>query len=162
MWIALIVGPILYSVLFPKSEFREIVQKLEVSGSSDLGSDTAIQQAIPASGRLRKAVQISFYSEITITLQHGKNLSIRRSQAGYVAWFENRHKPTLLLIQEIQADDSAKTYEIDEGDAGSLVRGFALPLIALITSLYMVRRKRSMPPTSPDSEENLRGGGIKS
>jgi lipid-A-disaccharide synthase-like uncharacterized protein len=152
LWTALTVCPVLYFSLFPKLEFREIVHKLQVSNSSDLGSDTAVSERISMYGRLREAIQITSYVGVTFTLQHGKNQSMRRSQAAYIAWFEKLQGPTLLVIQEIQTDDSVKTFQVGEGELVTIVRGFALPLFALIASLYMVRR-RKFAPLGPNLKE---------
>ena len=149
LWLAATVIPILYATLFRSSEFQKIIQELEANGPSGFGSDTAIQGTVAQSGRLRRAIQISYYSEVTVVVTVDKNLSAKRSQAGYVAWFENRKKPIFLLIQEIQIGKSATTYDIDEGDPGSLVKTAALPLLAFVASLYMVRRKTSMPRALP-------------
>jgi hypothetical protein len=147
--IAVMLIPILYSILFPRTDFRKIVQSLEANGSTSLGADTAIQKTIANAGRLRRAVQISSYSGVTVTFRLGENHTAKKSQAGYVAWFENRQRPVFLLIQQIQIDDSVKTYEIAEGDSISMIRTFGFALLIFIVSLYMATRKKPISVNDP-------------
>jgi hypothetical protein len=123
--------------MFPKAEFQEIIDSLR--GSSRL-EEVDVQSTIATAGRLRKAVQISYYSGVAATFRGGH--TARSVQAGYIAWFENSRKPTLVLIEETKADGSARTYEIAEGDPASLIKSFGYPLLLFALALYMVCRQR--------------------
>src|ERR1700694_855829 len=79
LWIVVILISILFSILFPRADFQKIVQSLEVNGSSSLGADTSIQKTIAMAGRLRRAVQISYYSGVTVTFQLGENHMTKKS-----------------------------------------------------------------------------------
>ena len=143
------VVPVLYSILFPRGDFKRIVQGLEVNGSSSLGVDAAIQTTIVNAGRLQRAVQISSYTGVTVTFQFGERHMAKKSQAGYLAWFENRRRPLLLLIQQTQTDGSVNPYEIGEGDFSGMVRTFGFALLMFIVSFYMLTRKKLIPVNGP-------------
>jgi len=151
VWMVGMVVPVLYSILFPRGDFKRIVQGLEVNGSSSLGVDAAIQTTIVNAGRLQRAVQISSYTGVTVTFQFGERHMAEKVQAGYLAWFENRHRPLFLLIQQTQIDDSMKPYEIDEGDFTGIIRIFGFALLMFIVSFYMLTKKKLIPVNRPMS-----------
>ncbi|MBZ5662143.1 MAG: hypothetical protein LAO08_17215 [Acidobacteriia bacterium] len=149
LWVSDVFLPILYAVAFPAADFREIVQALELRGTSPPEATIAVQRVIAAAGPLRRAALVSTYSKVGVTLQLGAKHQTKRTQEGYIAWFENRHKPILLLIEHTQIDNSVKTYEIGEGEPTSVIRALGFPLLALAISAYMVRRKKPIAVISP-------------
>ncbi len=142
IWIAAVVAPTIYATLYPRSDFQRIVQILESDGASPLSTVALVQNSLKTAGRLRHAVQVSAAIRIETTLESGGRHATKRTQAGYLAWFENRQKTTMLVIEDTETNDSANVYAISEAEPTGLIKGLGPPLVPLAFCLYLVLSKR--------------------
>lgn len=146
LWLGASVFTVLYGIFSPAANFQEIVRALEMRGEPPLQAASAIQQTIIAVGPMQRAVQVGYYSKVTLTLQLGAKRKEKRTQASYIAWFQKVQKPILLILERNETDGVVQGYVIAEGEPMSIARSFAAKLLLFAFSLYMVIRKRA-----PDS-----------
>jgi len=145
LWMAATVLPLFYSLLFPNHDIQRIVRALE--GRETLPESWAplAEQIVNQAGHLRRAIQVSVYWQVEANYNIKKSHKTRKTQISYLAWFERRTKPALLIITRREVDGSELYFDIDEGEPLSLIRFYLLPLLVLAFSVYWFRRKPSLP-----------------
>jgi hypothetical protein len=143
LWVADVFGPLIYSVLSPKADFQDIVHVLEGHGTPPPQVTAPVQETIASAGTLQRAIQVGYYSGVTATFQLNASHATRKTQVSYLAWFQKLPKPTILVINRYQTDGGSQNYEIGEGDIGSFARVLGLPLLALVFSIFAVRKRDS-------------------
>ena len=146
LWMCATFLPFLYSVLFPNEDLQGIVHALEERGTAPPEAVAVVQETIAAAGPLTRAVPVAFYSGATVTVRLGGSQKSSKKQGSYIAWFQKHPKPLLLLITRYEGNGGRRAYEINEGEAMFIVRGYALPVLPFVASLFLVRRRKS-----PDS-----------
>jgi hypothetical protein len=142
LWVALIYFSLLYAVMFPPSDLQEIVRALETRGPSPSQADTVVQRAIAADGPLRRAVRVGYYSGV-VTNEHTSSQKMKMTEVRYLAWFDGLPSPILLVLQRYENAGGLQGYAIESGKPLRLVPAFALPLFALVFSIYTVSKKKS-------------------
>ena len=83
VWSALVVVPVAYSLLSPTAEFQELLRALEMRGPMPAALADALPPFMAKAGTLRRALQISYYTKATATLQLGKSHTERTTQNVY-------------------------------------------------------------------------------
>lgn len=143
LWVIDVYGPIIYSMLSPKSDLKEIALALESRGTPPPQLADGIQEIISSVGPMQRAIQVGYYSGVEATFQYKNSHTTKKTQVAYIAWFQKRPKPILLLISRLETDGSLTRYSINEGEPWSLARPMGLPLLTLAFSIFMVRKRRS-------------------
>ncbi len=151
LWVAATFLPILYSVVSPPRDIRDIVLALETRASAPPDARATVEQTIASAGPLRRALQVGYYSGYAATLRHNNSHASRTIQVAYVAWFQNIPKPILLLITRSETDGVFQGYQLEEGAPMSLVGGYAFPLMTFALALVLFRRRRSRMLVDTDS-----------
>jgi hypothetical protein len=145
LWLAAIVVPIVYATLFPAQDFIAIRKALQMRGAPPPLAAAAVDKTIAAAGRLRWAVQVTYYSKITMTIQLNAKHTSGRTLVGYLASFDNIHRPTLLVVQRNEEDGALTSYQIGEGEPASFATSLGLPSVLFAVSLWILRRKKHAP-----------------
>jgi hypothetical protein len=139
--------PLLYSVVFPNKDVQGIVYALEERGTAPPEAVAVVQETIAAVGPLTRAIPVAYYSGVTTEVRVGSLQSSRKKQASYIAWFQKHPKPLLLLITDYEGEGGRRAYAINEGEAVSMVRGYALPVFLFGVALFLVGKRTSpFPP----------------
>jgi hypothetical protein len=138
--------PFLYSVMFPNKDLQGVVYALEERGTAPQEAIAVVQETIATAGPLTRAMPVAYYSGMTTTVRVSGSQTSKVKQASYVAWFQRRLKPLLLLIAVHEGEQGQKVYEINEGEPMFMVRGYTLPVLVFGVSLFLVRRRN--PPAS--------------
>jgi uncharacterized protein (DUF952 family) len=143
VWTAVAICPLLYSLLFPTQDIQRIVRALE--GSETLGEDLAplTQQVTNSAGRLRRAIQVGAFWRISGDYNIKTSHSSKSAQLSYLAWFEKRSNPIILIVTRTDVDGSRLRYEINEGDPLRTLRFYLLPVAALVFSVFWFRSRRA-------------------
>jgi hypothetical protein len=141
LWVAATTFPLFYSLLFPNADIEHTVRALE--GRETLSGDMAhlVQQVTGSVGRLKRAIQIAAYFSAEYKVRAPR--TTKTAQVSYLAWFEERPKPTILVVTRTEVDDSSVSVRTDEGSLLGALRVYLLPAAALAFSVYRFRRKRS-------------------
>ena len=141
LWMAATVFPFFYCLLFPNADIEHLVGGLE--GRETLSGDMAriVQQVTGSVGQLKRAIPIAAYfsAEYKVRTPH----ATKTTEVSYLAWFEERPKPTILVVTRTEVDDSSVSVRTDEGSLLGALRVYLLPAAALAFSVYWFRRKRS-------------------
>ena len=141
VWMAVVVSPLFYSLLFPNADIRHIVRALE--GRETLRSDLApLAEATNSVGRLKRAIQVAAYFGASAEYKHGESHTTRTTQLSYLTWFEKRSKPTILVVSRTETDGSRLHFDIHEGSPLDMLRVYLVPAALLAVSVYWFHRKR--------------------
>jgi len=144
LWVAAILGPLLFSVLSPTEDLSAIVQALQGRAAPPSKADTIVQQVLELGGPLGRAIHVGHYAGGSVVLQNGASHTMTKVEDTYVAWFRKIPKPILLIVRRYTEDGALKRYEIESADSVSpLARAYAFPVVALAVSIYLVRKRRS-------------------
>jgi hypothetical protein len=144
LWVAVAFLPMLYSKLFPPRDIHAIVNALEGQNEAPPGpATTVVEQTRAQAGVLRRAVQVGYHTEVSITVRYNESRSNRKTQVSYIAWFDKFPNPMLLLITRSETAGILQGYEINEGAPMSLVGSYALPLLIFVFSLFLFLKRRS-------------------
>jgi hypothetical protein len=135
--------PLLYSVVFPNEDLWAVVYALEGRGNAPSEAAAVVQETIAAAGPLKRAVPVAYYSGVTATVRISGSSQTSKKQASYIAWFQEHRKPLLLIITVYEGDGGRRGYEINEGEAVFMVRGYTLPVLLFGVSLFLVRKRKS-------------------
>jgi hypothetical protein len=151
LWMAVLIGTLIYSVLFPARDIQRIVRTL--GGRDALHEDLAplVQPITSAVGQLKTAIQVGAYWHASADYKLKESHTTREIQFSYLAWFEKRSNVTLLRVTRTQTDSSQLHFDIGEGDPYSMLRVYLYPALALALSAYWFRRRwipsRKEPPS---------------
>ena len=149
LWMAAAVSSLFYSLLFPNADIRHIVRALE--GRETLRSDLApLAEATNSVGRLKRAIQVAAYVGASVDYKYGESHTTKTTQLSYLAWFEKRSKPTILVVSRTETDGSQLHFDISEDNPFDTVRFYFVPAAVLAVSIYWFRRKRSKSDTAVD------------
>src|SRR5216684_6694073 len=142
LWMCATFLPLVFSVLFPNRDLQGVVHALEGRGSAPQEATAVVQETVAAVGPLTRAVPVAYYSGMTATVRVSGSKTPKEKQASYVAWFQKRPKPLLILITVHKDEQGHNLYEISEGEPMFMVRGYALPVLAFGVTLFLARRRR--------------------
>jgi hypothetical protein len=143
--------PFLYSTLFPNEDLERVVLALKGRGSPPLDADTVIEEAKRSAGTLTRSIQIAYGAGSAVQYARSgpaKPEHFHRSDATYLAWFQQRPKPMLIAISVYENDAGQKAFGISEVNPAALVQGYLLPIAIFVIALVLVRRKKSQSSTS--------------
>jgi hypothetical protein len=143
LWMCVVFLALLHYIVFPSEDLQGIVHALQQQGPAPVAAESMVQETIAAVGPLIRALPVAFYSGGTATIRSGRSKTSSKKQASYVAWFQKRSKPLLLLVTCIEDDEGRKSFRIEEGEPIFLIRGYTLPVLAFGTMLFLVLRTRS-------------------
>lgn len=145
LWTAGAFLPLFYSVLFPNHDIQRIVRALEGREALPQAWAPLAEQIVNEAGHLRRAIQVSVYWHVEADYNIKQSHKTKKTQISYLAWFEKRAKPTLLIVTRREVDGSELYFDIDEGEPNYLLRFYLLPLFVLGFSIYWFRRRSSAP-----------------
>jgi hypothetical protein len=140
-WVAATFLPVLYSIVFPPADIRQIVRALELRSEASPNTANAVEEIIDQVGPLQRAIPVGYYRGISATLHYNDSHIGKTTQVSYVAWFQKTPRPTLLLITKSERDGVLSGYQLEEGAAMSLVVTYALPLVMLTFSFLLLKSR---------------------
>jgi hypothetical protein len=143
LWVGLVFVPVLIAVAFPPTDFSQIVGALERHGTPPPLAADYVNRWVGGVGSLQRAVPVGYFVRVEATFQLRASRNLKKTQMSYIAWFENIHKPILLLIERYDASGGERTYNIAEGEPASIVRAVGLPPLAFLFFLYMTLKKKA-------------------
>ena len=152
LWMAATIFPLVYSLLFPTPDIQHIVGALK--GRETLREELAplVRGTIDTSGHLRRAIQVGAYWHASAEYKFKESHTTKELELSYLAWFEKRSKPTILIITRTELDSSLVRFDIDEGRPIGTVRAYLLPLVVLAFSVYWFHRSRFFAPLKPSTD----------
>ena len=133
MWIALLVCPLLYSVVFPSPETRQLVRELEGYGTVPQQLDPLVQHA----GLLRRAIPVKKYwhfsGDYTLKQAH----TTVDTELSYIAWFQKLPKPMLLVITRTATGSDVRLgITVDSRNPFTMLWVYYVPLALLVSSVF--------------------------
>lgn len=138
--------PFMYSLLFPNEDIERVVAALREGGIAPLDADNVVDQAKAVAGPLTKAIPIgcSYGGSIGFHLS-GSHEQTRVSQTAYIyiAWFQKHPGPMVVAITLFANEAGQRAYGIGEINAGSVARQYAIPVLLLGISLFLVRKRKA-------------------
>lgn len=156
--------PFLYSVVFPNEDLQGFITALEGRERPSLDSETVVQQTIAAVGALKKTLKIGYGYQVATQIHYAEPRTVEKikvSQNINIAWFEKQPKPMLVAFACYEHGNGQKDYGISKVDPLVLVRGYSIPLVFLLVSLFLVRKRKPSESTpGKDSHRDLRPGYI--
>lgn len=154
LWTAGIYCPLFYSLAFPSHEIQRLVEALKGHEPARQELSSLVQNVVDSSGRLRRAIRVSAYYGATAEYKANQSHTSTKTESAYIAWFEKRPKPTILIVSVSEIDSSGLQFNIQEGDAMALARTLLFPLFALAFSVYWFCRRRISGFKKPIAQEN--------
>jgi hypothetical protein len=131
--------------LVPDQDIRRIVRALEGRETLPEALAPLAEQIVNTAGHLKRAIQVSVYWHVEADYNIKKSHKTKETQISYLAWFEKRAKPTILIVTRTEVDGSELHFDIDEGEPIGTLRFYLLPLLLLAFSIYWFRRRPSLP-----------------
>lgn len=154
LWMALVIYPLFYSSLFPNPDIQHIVRAFE--GKETLRADlAALADATISSGPLKRAIPVAAYLGASAEYKHGESHRTKTAELCYLAWFEKRAKPTILVITRTETDGSRVHFEVSEDTPLDILRSYLLPAVVLAISIYWFLRKRRVQPRTEPTDQPL-------
>ena len=154
IWAAAILGPLFYSCLFPNPDIRRTLMVLK--GREELMTDDLIplvQQVTDSVGKLQRAIQVGSSWQMSEDLNVKASHITRVTRASYIAWFDKRSGPILLIVTRTETDGTV-ALRAGEGDiSGTLVAIFFPVLLFAASALWLIRSRvhkelsGRLPPT---------------
>lgn len=152
LWVAATFGPLLYSVLSPTEDLSAIVRALQEREVPRPTTGPIVQQVLQQGGPLGRAIHVGHYAGGSVIFQKGASHRTTKVSDTYIAWFRKIPKPILLMVERYDEDGALQGYEIHSADSISpLARAYALPLVALAVSIFLVRKRKSPMLSDPTS-----------
>lgn len=149
LWTAAIFFPLVYSVLSPTKDIQQIVGALEGHESLPAEFATLTQGAIDSVGKLKRAIQVGAYWHASADYNPKASHTTKTTQISYLAWFEKRSKPTILIVTRTEIDRSRVQFNLGEGKPLGIFEAYLPPLLLLGASIYWLQRKRSADKNVP-------------
>jgi hypothetical protein len=140
VWLLASFGTLAYSVVSPPRDLVSIVGALEGRAQAPAMAVPAVQQINEQVGSLRRAFRVGYHVETSATLSLKSSSTETTTQVSYMAWFQKRSAPMLLLIQRLESNGVIQEYDIAEGAPLSLVAAYVYPLVFFAFALFVVRR----------------------
>jgi hypothetical protein len=152
LWMAATVFPLFYSLLFPNADIRHIVRALE--GRETLSGDMAplVQQVTGSAGPLKRAVQVAAYFSEEYRVRAPRRT--KTTEISYLAWFEKRPKPTILVVTRTEVEGSWVRVQTDEASLFGALRVYLLPASFIALSVYWLRKKVSFESKKIDARDD--------
>ena len=151
IWLAALAGPIVYSRMHPNPDLQKLLSALMHIQTFHASVEPSIQEIEESAGRLRRSIQLGAAWQFSKDLKGAETHSSTETQASYLAWFEKRSKPTLLIITRIEDDKSPLRFRVGEGDLSSTLVSFLIPPILFAVALYLIRKPgRVAQPQRPN------------
>ncbi len=150
LWMAAVLLPFFYSLVFPNVDIRHIVWALE--GRETLQGNLAhmVEQITSSGGHLKRGIQVAIYWGGSAEYKIGESHTTRTTDVAYLAWFEKRSKPTIFVIERTEIDGSRLIFRTYEGTFLGALRVYLLPASAMALSLYWLRRSRILQERMPE------------
>jgi len=145
LWTAGAVLPLFYSLLVPDRDIQRIVRALEGRETLPEALAPLAQQVVDTAGHVKRAIQVGVYWHVEADYNIKKSHKTKKTQISYLAWFERRAEPTILIVTRREVDGAELYFNIDEGEPNYLLRFYLLPLSVLAFSIYWFRRRSSAP-----------------
>jgi hypothetical protein len=140
LWMLATILPLCYSLLFPNEDIRHVVRAFE--GRERLeGGLASLASVTDAVGQLKRAISVAAYW--AAEYKGGASHATKTRKAFYLAWFEKRSRPTLLIITRTETDGSDVRLDVTEGSPLALLRDYLVPALALAFSAFWFVKKRS-------------------
>jgi hypothetical protein len=160
VWMAVTIVPVFYSGLLPKADFERIVRGLEDKEAMP-GDLAALARATDSAGRLKRAILVGAYWGASAERAAGESHTTKTTELSYLAWFENRPKPTILILGRTEIDGSLLRYTLNEGSPLSTLRVYLVPSIASVFSMcwFVRRRSRKQKDEAISADHFLEHGG---
>jgi hypothetical protein len=121
----------------------------------------AVQQINAQVGILRKAFRVGYHVGASAALSAKGSNTSKTVQISYIAWFEKRPAPMLLLVERSESNGAVQEYDIEEGAPMSLVAAYAYPLVFFAFSLFVARRygRAEKPQVPKEGSRDERDSG---
>ena len=149
LWMCALIFPLCYYIVAGNHDLKFVVSALEESETAPPQLAPLVEQVLAQGGRLKRAVPVGYYTGITATVRLNGTQTTKVRQVSYIAWFEKRPRPILLLISQYETNGEGKL-AVNQGEWEwmSVVKGYGLPLVALVFCALWVRKckSQSTPP----------------
>ena len=137
--------PLCYSILLPNKDIERVVTALRDGGAAPSEAATVVDQVRATVGYLTESIQIAYYSGAIETFHLGTSNGRQTTkvlQATYIAWFQERPRPTLFTITQYSDNLGRKAYRINESNSTGIVRAYMIPILLFGISLFWVRKRK--------------------
>lgn len=149
LWTAGTFFPLFYSLAFPNHEIQHLIGALGGHESPRQELSSFVQNVVSSSGYLTHAIRVTAYYVASAEYNQGKSHTSKETEFSYLAWFEKRPKPTILVVNVTELDAATVRFNVWENEPIGLARILLLPLGSLALSLYWFRRRKTRKQTSP-------------
>jgi len=137
------------SLFFPNRDIQHVVGSLR--GQETLGGDLnrLSQEVTSSTGRLNRAIPVGAYWHATRDFSAARSHIVKKNQLMYLAWFEKRSRPTILVVTRTETDGSHLLFNISEEERSTIFWAYFWPVLAVALSLgwLLWTRLRSPKPT---------------
>lgn len=132
IWIALLICPLLYSVIFPASDTRQLIRELEGHGAVPSQLDPLVQHA----GLVKRAIPVKKYWHFSGDYSIGHSHATMDTQLSYIACFQKLPKAALLVITRTEAgSETHLRITVDTQSPFSVLWIYYVPFALLASSL---------------------------
>ncbi|MBS1841287.1 MAG: hypothetical protein JSS69_04295 [Acidobacteria bacterium] len=168
LWMALLVIPLLYSLVFPHPYLREAIQAFEGRPVSRPELAKLGGEINESFGKLEHAIQLGAYYHGSAEYKAEQLHKTKDVEYTYLVKFKKRPHFSIMAIEVTETDDSPPNLSSWVGSIGGMVQAYLPPVLLLAFSVFWFRRSRTrsrgqhyrsdpvadssrVPPVSPSS-----------
>jgi hypothetical protein len=151
LWLAVYLFPLVFFLLFPATEIRQLTASLKNQQAPPQEMEAAQQQIFATAGHLKRAIPVGAFYYGSVEYKLGDWIVSRTTEVSYLAWLDRRSQPTILIITKTKVGNSLIHIHIGEGRPINTARVYAPPLLTfgLCLALYYKRNTIFGPKQSP-------------
>jgi hypothetical protein len=143
IWVALLVCPLLYSVIFPSPETRQLI--LELEGHGDVPQQLA--PLVLQAGQLTRAIPVKKYWHFSGEYSLGHSHTTLETEISYISWFQKSPKSTLLVItRTVTGPDVTVNITVYDRSGFSALSAYYVPVALLVSALFWLLKGRALRP----------------
>jgi len=143
LWTSGVYFPFFYSLSIPNHEIQNLVGALEGHQSARQELSSLVQNTVDSFGHLKRAIRVAAYYGASAEYKMNQSHTSKKTEYAYLAWFEKRSRPTVLVVNLSEIDGSVLRFNIHESEPLALAQTLILPLIVLSFAFYWFRRNRA-------------------
>lgn len=127
--------PLVYTTFFPYPDVQQILLALEGRELPREAISPLVKDVTDSTGHMRRAIKVNVSWRLSGEYNVEQSHSSKRADFSYVAWFEKRSKPTILVLTRTEVDHNLLRYEANEGQLLPILSGYVFPMALLTFSI---------------------------
>lgn len=143
LWVALLVGALLYSLIFPHPYLREAIEAFEGRPVSRPELAKLGREVTESFGTLQDAIRLAAYYSGSVEYKSGQVHKRKEVEYTYLVRFEKGRHFRIWIVGVSEIDDAAPKLNAWAGSMSGIIQLYLPPVLLLALSAYWFRRSRT-------------------